>query len=754
MNVKYKMDRRTKQGVFVLLMSIIFIALIAFTSERSQVIKSSGGVMDLTAWNFQKEGIVSLDGEWSFNWEDETRDYMVNVPSPWNYQSKDTGTFPVEGYGLYHLKVKLPNIRDTLALKLNYVSSAYQLFIDDRLVFSCGNAGGSKEHTIPKWQMKTVYFTPQSDIVDIKIMASNFHYGRGGLSMPVLLGKADDVNYDTSKHLLIEVFLFGALFILGILFISLYYFGSRSKHHLFMGIFSIIISIRPLLYGEVFLLTLFPDISWELFNKLFILNFGAVQFIVMFLHSLYPSEMRRGLVKASIILQNMVMAAGCILPSRWLLMAAGVMEGLIILNIFYMTYVLLKAARKRERWAFIMLVSMIFLAATAVLDILNNSHLIRLEYYYTPVGLLVFTMTEFVIIAVQSRESSAANERLMEEVSIRNYKIEVEKRQRQISQQLNRVACDITSTLDLNEVLDRMLNHLYDIIPFSAAYIMLKENGKLKIAASKTNGGSAWISEKYSNVVWSEGLEGPFFAKKAVVMETVNNGDVYTVQVLPLYYNTEPLGVFEVYRRKKEIEDINDMNIIEVFADQAAIALQNAKLYSTLKEYANTDSLTQAYTRRYFKELADTILNDLKPEGRTCSIAMLDVDHFKSVNDRYGHLTGDLVLKTIVQRCSASLPDNAILARYGGEEFIVFFPFSDRDRVFCIMEQCRDEIRSSPVEVKQNYINITVSIGLAFQDYPEETLEQLIRKADEALYGAKRNGRDCICPDKYQGFLD
>lgn len=745
MVTKHNIRKRTIYALAMLLVVAVLTAIIILANIFSHHAMCVDGVVDLTKWNFDKNGIVSLDGQWNFRWEDEQKDYSINVPSPWNMQKKDDTVFPVEGFGLYHLKVITSGSDNLLALKLNYIPSAYQLYIDNALSYSCGNPGHDAASTNPKWEMKTIFFTPSSNIIDIKIKVSNFEYGRGGLSLPVWLGTAQGIENDTTAHLSIEVFLFSAIFIIGILFTAMYFFGGRNKAYISMGVFAILLSLRPLLYGDVLLLRLFPGIPWEVFNRIFILNFASTQFMMMFIRSLYPKETSKSFIKYNVIFQNTALLAGLIISPRWMLFSAGVQEVIIIIDTVYIVFVLYRAIKNKDRWAYAIMISDIFLTLTVILDMLNNSHIIQFDYYYTPFGILMFTFVIFIIMAVQHKENMYINKILKKDAEIKDSKLDAEKKQRLISEKLNRVARDITSTLDLDEVLGRLLNHLYEIIPFTAAYIMLKENGKLKVCARKVIEGAGWVTEKYRYIAWNDGLEGPFFARKAVMLETINNGEVYTARILPLYFNNEPLGIFEVYKPKGEESNLDDFDIIQVFAEQAAIAINNARIYSKLKEYANVDSLTQAFTRRYFKDLADTILSDLRSEGKTGSLAMFDVDHFKSVNDKFGHIAGDIVLQSIVKRCMEKLPDDAVISRYGGEEFLIFFPYSNREQVLITMEQCRDEIRSKPVNIKQNDIHVTVSIGIAFQEELDDTLEHLIKKADEALYGAKRNGRDCIC---------
>lgn len=164
-----------------------------------------------------------------------------------------------------------------------------------------------------------------------------------------------------------------------------------------------------------------------------------------------------------------------------------------------------------------------------------------------------------------------------------------------------------------------------------------------------------------------------------------------------------------------------------------------------LRVLAQRDPLTQAYNRHHFWQLAHTEMARVKRYKRPLSMAMIDADHFKNVNDTYGHHVGDLVLKSIVDLCHDSLRKNDVLARYGGEEFIVLLPETPPDGALAVVERLRERIAQTPLVLDDGRtVPMTVSIGLAgLLDY-EEGFEALLKRADEALYAAKRHGRNCV----------
>lgn len=164
-----------------------------------------------------------------------------------------------------------------------------------------------------------------------------------------------------------------------------------------------------------------------------------------------------------------------------------------------------------------------------------------------------------------------------------------------------------------------------------------------------------------------------------------------------------------------------------------------------LRYLAQRDPLTQAYNRHHFWQLANAEMARVKRYHRPLSVAMIDADHFKGINDRYGHDVGDLVLRMIVDTCHDSLRKNDVLARYGGEEFVVLLPETPLGGALAVMERVRERIEATALTLDDGQsVHITVSIGLAAIGDGEDGLEGLLKRADDALYAAKDAGRNKV----------
>lgn len=170
-------------------------------------------------------------------------------------------------------------------------------------------------------------------------------------------------------------------------------------------------------------------------------------------------------------------------------------------------------------------------------------------------------------------------------------------------------------------------------------------------------------------------------------------------------------------------------------------------LVGALEALAQHDYLTNLFNRRHFIETSTKQMSTLNP-GDFYSLAIFDIDHFKQVNDRYGHITGDFVLKWISQRLITLVEENGICGRYGGEEFIIFLPHLSSQDVLKLLEQIRTDFSQQMLTFNDHTIRFTASFGFTihpFKQMSADHFDTLVMEADEALYHAKETGRNRVC---------
>jgi diguanylate cyclase (GGDEF)-like protein len=170
-------------------------------------------------------------------------------------------------------------------------------------------------------------------------------------------------------------------------------------------------------------------------------------------------------------------------------------------------------------------------------------------------------------------------------------------------------------------------------------------------------------------------------------------------------------------------------------------ALENIQ---TIMHYANRDYLTGLYNRRYFFDSMQEYVEDVKESGEKFAVAMIDIDHFKKVNDTYGHDVGDKVIVTLADILRSSTNPQDVVARFGGEEFCIVLKNINRYSALDILERIRQTVESYSVDIgKEQFVNFTISIGAVIHR-EEDDLEESINEADMCLYKAKNNGRNQV----------
>jgi eukaryotic-like serine/threonine-protein kinase len=228
------------------------------------------------------------------------------------------------------------------------------------------------------------------------------------------------------------------------------------------------------------------------------------------------------------------------------------------------------------------------------------------------------------------------------------------------------------------------------------------------------------------------------------VQDRRRDGGVGTIIAAPLLFKDYLYGTVTAWRKLHE-NDFNedDVRLVEALAGQAAVTIRNKSLLEETKQLATVDGLTGCLNRRAFFELAE---HELKRHGRLqkpFSVVMFDLDHFKSVNDQYGHAVGDEVLTSVSARVKQTCRNVDIFGRSGGEEFVLLLPETSLKDALEIAERLR-QVTQQPLTTKAGELRVTMSLGVTQAEPLDETIDAVLERADAALYKAKRAGRNRV----------
>jgi len=196
-----------------------------------------------------------------------------------------------------------------------------------------------------------------------------------------------------------------------------------------------------------------------------------------------------------------------------------------------------------------------------------------------------------------------------------------------------------------------------------------------------------------------------------------------------------------------------DINMVPLFDEDGELAYYAAierdlteykRLQSHLENMANTDSLTGLSNRQAFMHHADKEFSRARRFARPLSAVMIDVDHFKNINDRYGHAVGDVVLRQVSAICQDSLRGSDLLGRIGGEEFVLLLPDTPLSSAIFVAERMREQLEKTPIEVDNLVVSITASFGVASVIDADINFNSILERADVAMYHAKHDGRNKV----------
>ncbi|MFW6051411.1 MAG: diguanylate cyclase [Myxococcota bacterium] len=233
--------------------------------------------------------------------------------------------------------------------------------------------------------------------------------------------------------------------------------------------------------------------------------------------------------------------------------------------------------------------------------------------------------------------------------------------------------------------------------------------------------------------------------QQVVFTRRANLRGMRSVLVLPLVVREGATGCLVLAARRHDAFGDTVRPTLQVLANQLAVSMANAAAVKRLEEMATTDGLTGCLNKRAFLEELDRKLRAAERFGRPLSLIVTDIDHFKSVNDTYGHATGDVVIKELGAILQRVKRETDVVARFGGEEFCVLCEETDTEGAKLLAERVRQELGATEFQTELGALSVTCSLGVA--TFPRDARDSagLFEASDKALYGAKHGGRDQVC---------
>ncbi|HEU0029796.1 MAG TPA: sensor domain-containing diguanylate cyclase [Kofleriaceae bacterium] len=309
----------------------------------------------------------------------------------------------------------------------------------------------------------------------------------------------------------------------------------------------------------------------------------------------------------------------------------------------------------------------------------------------------------------------------------------------------------IGSDLDPGILLSRIAELICQLIDAKACSVMLLDADRKRLLAKAAyglrtermhslsfrvgEGVAGWVVERGEAALISDVAQDPRF-----VTLPMNQTPIASMLCVPLLARGERVGVVTATSERTGAFDSNHLELVRFISTTIALDIENVRLHRV----AVTDPLTGAYNREFLLARLPQEIEAAIERDRTLSIAMVDVDHFKSVNDQHGHGVGDFVLAEVARRLRGAIRAGDLLVRYGGEEFLAVLPKADAGRAWEVGERMRQRVSERAFDVGDGLcLLLRISVGIA-QWRIGESMSDLIERADIALYGAKERGRNRV----------
>lgn len=312
----------------------------------------------------------------------------------------------------------------------------------------------------------------------------------------------------------------------------------------------------------------------------------------------------------------------------------------------------------------------------------------------------------------------------------------------------------VGSELDPGQTLARISELLCELLEAEACSVMLLDGERRRLLAKAAyglrtermhrlafavgEGVAGWVVERGEPALIADVDQDPRF----VVLEGAKT-PIVSLACVPIEARGERVGVLTATSGRRGAFEAHHVELLRFVARTIALDVQNIRLHKV----AVTDVLTGAYNREFLGQRLPAEIERAVTGEQPLSLALLDVDHFKSINDQHGHDVGDEVLAEVAVRLRAAIRADDLLVRYGGEEFLVVLPRADAARAHEVAERMRVRLAAAPFEVGARQLAVCASVGVAelrMGGGAAEAAGELIRRADTALYTAKARGRNRV----------
>jgi diguanylate cyclase (GGDEF)-like protein len=317
----------------------------------------------------------------------------------------------------------------------------------------------------------------------------------------------------------------------------------------------------------------------------------------------------------------------------------------------------------------------------------------------------------------------------------------------------------LTSTLDLKEILGLIMIKVTQLVDAQNWSLLLRnpasgeltfeivvgihENPIKRLRLAPGEGIAGHVAETGNPLVVANVQKDPRFSRR---IDALTEFRTETIVCLPLKFHGKVLGVIEIVNvRDMEKFKFHDYPILSILADYAAIAIENARYLERIEQMGVTDEYTGLKNARYLHQVLDDLTRNESAPTDVFAVVFVDVDDFKRVVDRHGHLLGSQVLKEIGESISTCLEEKDILVKYGGDEYVIVLPGRNKQAAIDLTQKILEVLRGSTyLKSEPDPVRVTISFGIAVYPEDAQTKKDLLLLADHCMYEVKRGNKNGV----------
>jgi diguanylate cyclase (GGDEF)-like protein/PAS domain S-box-containing protein len=389
------------------------------------------------------------------------------------------------------------------------------------------------------------------------------------------------------------------------------------------------------------------------------------------------------------------------------------------------------------------------------IEILKGQSSLPYEYrFMRKDGEAVLVLDRLMSIQYDGKRSVLGS--LMDISDIRKAEAQIREYADQLEALFN-IGLTASRTLDIKELLENVLAKVLNVTGFDAGAIFLFDQQTKKVTLRAYQGVSKVLLKKAERMKFNEGFTGLVARSgKPIIVQDVDldsrvmkigigSEDIHSFAVVPIMSKEQVRGVIIVGSHTTQQFAQSTTRLLDTITMQIGMAIDNAQLYERALHLAFTDNLTGLYNRRYLLDQLDREFARSARNESPMSLVMLDLDGLKTINDRFGHNEGDVVLKKLGRILKQNTRASDTAARWGGDEFVLLAPDTDSKGAYIIGERIRSQVERCRLKISGEEISISVCVGIASYPVHASGVTGIIKRADEAMYNAKGLGKNQVC---------